>query len=119
MDNDTLVHYGTPQNFDMDPNGSGRYRQGSGDNPNQHFSGDRFDVTLKELKSKGLGEKEIAKIMGYKSTGELRAAISINTEKRKTIFYDQYKSLKEKHPEMNNTQLANELGVPESTLRAR
>ena len=53
MDNDTLVHYGTPQNFDMDPNGSGRYRQGSGDNPNQHFSGDRFDVTLKELKSKG------------------------------------------------------------------
>lgn len=119
MDNDTLVHYGTPQNFDMDPNGSGRYRQGSGDNPNQHFSGDRFDVTLKELKSKGLGEKEIAKVMGYKSTGELRAAISINTEKRKTIFYDQYKSLKEKHPEMNKTQLANELGVPESTLRAR
>ena len=31
-----LAHTGTPQMFDYDPNGSGRYRQGSGDNPHQH-----------------------------------------------------------------------------------
>ncbi len=31
-----LAHAGTPQNFDYDPHGSGRYRQGSGENPHQH-----------------------------------------------------------------------------------
>ena len=31
-----LEHSGTPQQFDFDPNGSGRYRQGSGDDPYQH-----------------------------------------------------------------------------------
>ena len=117
--NDSLFHSGTPQEFDFDPNGSGRYRQGSGDNPNQHFSGDRFFVTLNKLRSQGMGQPEIAKTMGYKSTGELRAAISINKEKREAIFYSSYDSLKEKHPEMNRTQLAKELGVPESTLRAK
>ena len=31
-----LSHTGTPQMFDYDPHGSGRYRQGSGENPHQH-----------------------------------------------------------------------------------
>ena len=43
FEDDYIEHYGTPQNYDGAPNGSGRYRQGSGDNPNQHHVGDFID----------------------------------------------------------------------------
>ena len=33
---DILEQSGIPQMFDYDPHGSGRYRQGSGENPYQH-----------------------------------------------------------------------------------
>ena len=33
---DWLAHLGTPQQYDFDPHGSGRYRQGSGEEPYQH-----------------------------------------------------------------------------------
>lgn len=35
-ESDWLEHSGTPQQYDFDPNGSGRYRQGSGEDPYQH-----------------------------------------------------------------------------------
>ena len=40
IDEELIEHSGTPQRYDGDPNGSGRYRQGSGENPNQHTSCD-------------------------------------------------------------------------------
>ena len=66
-----LAHTGTPQNFDFDPHGSGRYRQGSGENPHQHG----FDILyeIDKMRKSGMTEKEVAKALGYKSSGELRA----------------------------------------------
>lgn len=115
---DELYHIGTPQEFDFDPNGSGRYRQGSGENPNQHFSGDRFDIQLKELKSKKLPEKEIAKLMDYKSTRELRAAIAINKEQKMVSKYESGQKLEKEHPDWSKTRVAFELGMGESSYRA-
>lgn len=125
---DMLIHYGTPQNFDGDPTGSGRYRQGSGENPNQHFSGDRFDITLKKLKTEKIAEPEIAKIMGYRSTGELRAAIAINKEQRLRETYNKINKLADelsKNDEDFNlkegkgwTKLSKASGIPESTIRS-
>ena len=66
-----LAHVGTPQNIDFDPHGSGRYRQGSGENPHQHG----FDLLyeIDKMKKSGMTEKEVAVALGYKSSGELRA----------------------------------------------
>ena len=48
--NDELKHYGTPQMFAGDPHGSGRYREGTGQNPYQHGSG--FLARINELKAR-------------------------------------------------------------------
>lgn len=37
-DVDILQHYGTPQPYDKSPKGSGRYRKGTGEEPNQHVN---------------------------------------------------------------------------------
>lgn len=52
-----IQHSGTPQNFDFDPHGSGRYRQGSGKKPYQH------DIDF-------LGRIEKLKANGWKETPE-------------------------------------------------
>ena len=58
-----LKHTGTPQNYDFDPHGSGRYREGSGENPHQH--GFHFLAEIERLrKEEGLSDTEIAKRMG-------------------------------------------------------
>ena len=46
------MHYGTPQKFPGDPNGSGRYREGSGNNPYQHDGG--LPGAVKEFRKEGL-----------------------------------------------------------------
>lgn len=78
--NDTLIHEGTPQPYINQPIGSGRYRRGTGDNPNQH------DFSLSARKSKltkeGMKEIDIAHALGFNSTTELRKAITIEKNKR-------------------------------------
>ena len=75
---DFLVeHSGTPQMFDNDPNGSGRYRQGSGDNPYQRAC--NLQAMNYRLKKEGLTEKERAIAMGFSSTSELRANLSASS----------------------------------------
>ena len=39
-----FFHSGTPQRFDGDPKGSGRYRKGSGENPHQHGTGTYYTI---------------------------------------------------------------------------
>lgn len=82
-----LEHYGTPRH-------SGRYPWGSGKDPYQK------SVALKkyynDLKAKGVSEKDIAKGMGFRSTKQLRAFVSIsNSEIKKQQYLDAIK-LKEK-----------------------
>lgn len=82
-----LQHYGTPRH-------SGRYPWGSGKDPYQR------SVALKkyvsQLKSQGLSEVEIAKGLGFRSTKQYRAFVSIaNSEIKKQQYLDAQK-LKEK-----------------------
>lgn len=67
MDNE-LMHYGTPHEG-MIPH-SGRYKYGSGKNPNQRSG--NFVTRYKALKAQGLSEVEIAKALGFKNTSQLR-----------------------------------------------
>ena len=108
-----LSHTGTPQMFDFDPNGSGRYRQGSGENPHQH--GFDFLVEVNRLRAKGMSNTEIARAIGY-STGEWRAKLTnakaekyaSDAAKVRHMRYDR---------QMSNTAIAKELGISEGTVR--
>ncbi|GHU53262.1 hypothetical protein FACS1894132_04950 [Clostridia bacterium] len=82
---DILMHYGTKRH-------SGRYPWGSGDSPYQH-SGD-FISRVKELKSQGLSQLEIAKAMGM-STTDLRMQLRVANHERRSLLVDRAKSLRE------------------------
>ena len=108
-----LAHVGTPQKFDYDPHGSGRYRQGSGENPHQH--GFDFLVEVDRLRKKGMTNTEIAKAMGY-STGEWRAKLT--NQKAEKYAYDAARAYHMRYErQMSNTAIAKELGVSEGTVR--
>lgn len=108
-----LKHTGTPQQYDFDPHGSGRYRQGSGENPHQH--GFDFLVEVQKLRDKGMTNTEIAKAMGY-STGEWRAKL---TNAKAEKYADD--AAKVRHMrydrQMSNVAIAKELGISEGTVR--
>lgn len=69
-----IEHSGTPQMYDFDPNGSGRYRQGTGDNPYQRAcSIQALDARLRQQK---FSEKERATAHGCDSITQYRALMS-------------------------------------------
>lgn len=108
-----LKHYGTPQMVDFDPHGSGRYRQGSGENPYQH--GFDFLHEVDRLRAKGMSNTEIAKAMGY-STGEWRAKLT--NAKAEKYAADSARAYRMRYDrQMSNTAIAKELGVSEGTVR--
>lgn len=109
-----LAHYGTPQNVDFDPHGSGRYRQGSGENPHQHGFDFLYEIQKMKDSGKYKNETEIAKALGY-STGEYRAKkTNLIAEK---YAYDAARALKMKERKMSNSAIAEKLGVSEGTVR--
>lgn len=104
---DILMHYGTPRH-------SGRYPWGSGDNPYQR-SGD-FLSRIKELKSQGLTETEIAKAMGM-STTQYRAQKSLAKDERRALDVARVKSLREDGLSLN--EIAREMGFAnDSSVRS-
>jgi len=108
-----LAHKGTPQMYDHDPNGSGRYRQGSGENPHQH--GFNFLAEIDKLRAEGLTNTEIARAMGY-STGEWRAKLT--NAKAEKYASDARKVAHMRYDrQMSNTAIAKELGISEGTVR--
>lgn len=109
---DYLAHYGTPQMYDNDPNGSGRYRQGTGKNPNQHPDDllSRIDI----LKKKGLKETEIAKELGM-STTELRKQKSLAVNAEKIANIARVRRLHEHG--WSNLKIQEKTGIPEATVR--
>lgn len=105
---DILMHYGVKRR-------SGRYPWGSGDNPYQH-SGD-FLSRYEELQSQGLGEKEIANVMGFESTTDLRLEVKLSKHDRRELQRARAQSLRDDG--LNNSQIAREMGFPsESSVRA-
>ena len=110
-----LAHTGTPQMFDFDPHGSGRYRQGSGENPHQHGFDFLYEVEKLRASGKYKNNTEIAKAMGF-STGEWRAKMT-NAKAEKyaadaaKVYHMRYDR------QMSNTAIAKELGISEGTVR--
>ena len=90
---DEVRHSGTPQQIDFDPHGSGRYRQGSGENPYQHDNS--FLNNVRQLQAKGFTEVEIAQAMGM-STTDLRRRKTLEKEKLKNWEYQEAVKLKAK-----------------------
>ena len=110
-----LLHYGTPQLYPGDPHGSGRYREGSGDNPNQHGSDD-FLTRFNDLKKQGLTEKEIAQALGM-STGQLRAKKSLAVKERRAQLVARAEQLKKQG--YSNPKISEIMGLAgESTVRS-
>lgn len=112
--NEELMHYGTPQTYDGDPHGSGRYRKGSGDNPYQDTIS--FKMRVDDYRKSGMSDKEIAELMGMKS-GEFRSLISIAKEER--IAAERSQAIRLKDKGYSNTEIGRIMGVPESTVRNR
>ena len=81
-----LEHYGTKRH-------SGRYPWGSGENPYQRTKD--FVGHVRDLKSQGMTEKEIAEGMEMTTT-QLRARYSIAKDEVKKEEYRQIMKLKEK-----------------------
>ena len=110
-----LAHTGTPQMFDFDPNGSGRFRQGSGENPHQHGFDFLYEVEKLRATGKYKNNTEIARAMGF-STGEWRAKMT-NAKAEKyaadaaKVYHMRYDR------QMSNTAIAKELGISEGTVR--
>lgn len=110
-----LAHTGTPQKFDFDPNGSGRYRQGSGENPHQHGFDFLYEVEKLKASGKYKNNTEIAKAMGF-STGEWRAKMTnAIAEKRASDAAKAYHMRYDR--QMSNTAIAKVLGVSEGKVR--
>ena len=104
---DILVHYGVKRR-------SGRYPYGSGEDPYQH-TGD-IDIRVRELKKKGMKETDIAKDLGFENTSVLRDAVKRASHERKRLQVDRAKALRDDG--LNNSQIAREMGVNESTVRS-
>lgn len=112
---DDLYHYGTPQLYPGDPHGSGRYREGSGDNPNQHGS-DSFLNRVDDLRKQGLTEKEIAGALGM-STGQLRIKKSIAMKEQRAQLVARAEQLHKQG--LSNVEIAKQMGLRgESTVRS-
>ena len=115
MYTDELYHKGTPQEFDNDPHGSGRFRQGTGENPHQHAAD--FRTRYLQLKEKyGNDKTAIAKEMEMPRR-ELDSVLSYQKALKTTNDYNQVRLLKKEHPRMTNTEIANIVGMTEGNVR--
>jgi len=108
---DTIMHYGTPH-VGMTPH-SGRYRWGSGQDPQKHWK--TFRNRYFALRAKGLTEKQIADAFGMK-TEKLRAYVSITKDQEMAYNINRARNLKEHG--YANTKIAELMNCPESTVRS-
>lgn len=106
MNNDELMHYGTPRH-------SGRYPWGSGENPYQSSTG--LYGMAKQLKSQGMSDKEIAESFGM-STREYKSAYS--NAKNEVRAANRAEALRLKDKGYSNTAIGKRMGVNESTVRS-
>lgn len=103
---DYLAHYGIPRK-------SGRYPWGSGEEPYQ--SSRSFVAGVREMRSKGLTDAQIAEGLGM-TTKQLVAyrTIALNEAKAADVSYAQ--RLKDKG--MSNTEIGRRMGINESSVRS-
>ncbi len=106
-----LMHYGTKQPYDGSPTGSGRYRKGSGENPQR--SKDTLGY-IKELQKEDMTEKEIAQCMGV-STTKLRELKANAVAQERANNIRQAQTLKEKG--YRASEIGRIMGKNESSVR--
>ena len=120
MKDNELMHYGTPQRYVNDPEGSGRYRKGMGEHPYQRDTG--FLGQYHRLKNSGefKNNTEIARAMGM-STGELRQKLSVSSAEINAANRAKAIELMNKQiaagRKVNKSEIAREMGVNESNIR--
>lgn len=120
-----IQHSGTPQQYDFDPHGSGRYRQGSGENPYQRAKEFKDRVTKLKRDNPGIREKDLVRYLVDAGYGDSNGTLSIR-EYRKMITkakaevdaedYRRAKVLKEER-QWSYEAIAKELGRSESGVR--
>lgn len=109
-----LYHYGKSKLDGAPGRGSGRYPLGSGEDPNQH-RGDLIS-RVQELRKSGMNEIDIARAVGFESTGQLRKAYSNAVNQRRATQISSARAMLADG--MTQAQVARELGINESTLRS-
>lgn len=108
-DFESLVHYGMPRR-------SGRYPWGSGEDPYQHGSGD-FVSRVKEMKKKGISEKDIADEFKM-STTEFRKKYQVANTQRRLYELDTIITLSKKYG-LTPTEIGKKMGLNESSVRSK
>lgn len=107
---DYFAHYGTPRH-------SGRYPWGSGDEDNSDYEprNSAFMHQVRSMRKQGLSETEIAKGLGYSSTTELRAKISVEkaAERNERVIF----ATRLKDKGLSTNAIATRMKLPESTVR--
>ena len=120
-----LAHIGTPQEYDFDPHGSGRYRQGSGESPYQHARAFKDRVTAIKRANPGIREKDLVRYLIDDGYGDENGKLSIRdyrkmiTKAKAEIDAEDYrraKILKEER-QWSDKAIAKELGRSESGVR--
>ena len=108
-----LAHYGTAQPYDNSPTGSGRYRKGSGENPNQRAKD--FIGRLEQLKQTGWKEtpENIRNTFGM-STGEFREAKAVAKNELRKMQVDAAKNMKKDG--LGATEIARRLSTSDKTI---
>lgn len=108
-----LSHIGVGPDDNPPGRGSGRYAKGSGENPYQHdFT---LAKTVSNLKKQNIPIGDIAKGLGYKSSQDLRQALSIENDRRKAHFSKVVPELGAKGKSVK--EIAAETGLSASSVR--
>ncbi len=125
-----LAHVGTPQEYDFDPHGSGRYRQGSGESPYQHaktFRDRVAKIRRDHLAKTGsrITDKELIRYLVDEGYGDKNGTLTIRdfrkmvTKAKAEVEAEDYrraKVLKEER-QWSDKAIAEELGISESGVR--
>lgn len=112
-----LSHVGVAHDENPPGRGSGRYEWGTGENPEQHLENMSLGKKKAALLKKGYSEKDVAFMLGYSSTTQLRNAITRDAEERTAGKSDEVLKLY-RAGVTSPTEISKKLGIPEGTVRS-
>ena len=122
MSGNYLIHYGVGHDDNPPGIGSGRFPFGSGENPGQHLELKTISERKRILRKKQVEKNgkyddgQIALILGFKNSREMRDAERIESEQNQ---YKKWKSVRDLHEKgLSNADIVRELNLPEGTVRS-